>query len=54
MSLIDLIKKNLRERDKKIIFFLDLKKKDDELILDLVKAGFLKFENIENEDKEIK
>jgi hypothetical protein len=54
MSLIDLIKKKLREEDKKIISFLDPEKTDDELISDLIKAGFLKFENINNDDKENK
>jgi len=54
MSLIDLIKKNLKEKDNKIMSFLNLEKTDDEIILDLVKAGFLKFENIRNEDKKIK
>ena len=54
MTLIDLIKENLREEDKKILSFINLEKTEDEIIEDMIRASLLKFENINNEDKEIK
>ena len=54
MMLIDLIKENLREEDKKILSFINLEKTEDEIIEDMIKAGLLKFGNINNENKENK
>lgn len=50
MSLIDLIKKNLKEEDKKILSSIDPKKTDDDIISDLADVGLLKFNNVDNED----
>ena len=54
MVLIDIIKDSLREDDKKILSFINLEKTEDEIIEDLIKAHVLKFEIIDNENKEIK
>ena len=54
MTLIDLIKKNLREEDKKILSFINLEKTEDEIIEDMITADILKFGNTSNEDKENK
>ena len=54
MSLIDLITKKLKEKDKKILSAIDLEKTDDDIISDLVETGMLKFENTDNENKEDK
>lgn len=54
MTLIDLIKENLREEDKKILSFLDLEKTEDEIIAVIVTAGFLNFKNTNYDDKENK
>ncbi len=54
MNLIELIKKNLREKDKKILLFLDLDKTDEDIITDMVAAGFLNFGSSDSDDKENK
>ncbi|HUS49301.1 MAG TPA: hypothetical protein VMZ91_04005 [Candidatus Paceibacterota bacterium] len=54
MTLINLIKENLREKDKKILSFINLEKTEYEIIEDMVTAGILKFGNTSNEDKENK
>jgi len=50
--LIDLIKEQLDDDSKSLIGFLDLEKKDNEIILDLIKENILIFGAFENEDKE--
>lgn len=54
MTLINLIKDNLREDDKKILSMIDLEKTEDEIINDMLKAGILKFKISSDENKEIK
>jgi hypothetical protein len=54
MSLINLIKENLREEDKKILSFIKLEKTEDEIIKDMIKANIVKFEIINNANKKIK
>ena len=48
MSLIELIKNNLREEDKKLVENIDFNKADEENITTLVELGFLDFKNHEN------
>ena len=54
MVLIDMIKDNLREDDKKILSFINSEKTENEIIEDMIKVNILKFEITYNENKEIK
>lgn len=43
MKLLDLIKDNLEEKDKKVAKNINLEKSNDEIINDLIANGLLKF-----------
>jgi len=51
MTLLELIKDGLKEEDKKIASQLDFTKSDNEIISDMIQAGFLNFEYVEKNDK---
>ena len=53
MTLLELIKDGLIDEDKKIVLELDFEKSDDEIISDIIQAGFLNIEYTDKNDKKI-
>ena len=52
MTLLELIKEELKEEDKKIILNLDFKKSDNEIISNMIKSDTLNFKYADKNDKE--
>lgn len=45
MSLIDLIKEKLKNEDKEILLVINFNKTNDEIIVDMIEAGIVKFDS---------
>lgn len=51
MKLLDLIKENLREEDKKVVSNIDFEKTNDEIIANIITAELLKFDENNHDDQ---
>ncbi len=51
MTLLELIKDQLKAEDKPIVSQLDFLKSDDEIISKMIKSGLLNYEHVDNNDK---
>jgi hypothetical protein len=47
MSLLDLIKEKLRNEDKEVFSIINFNKSNDEIIVDIIEAGIVKFDSFD-------